>query len=199
MLRGPEARSLQPKQNGISVNDAKNRIQAERAQLYDKLSKIESSVDPYLHLFSVSPKEKKKKFVVATSICRCFCTWSMDNLLTIILATGSKLSVADASSKLMVEQFPELRVSNNIHFSALSSKASRRFSVNDTIPPPLKSLAESKLKDRIRRNVLFVAITGISLSADNLESNTHPRRRTLKNTSGLPDTMKDLLHERSLK
>lgn len=75
MLRGPEARSLQPKPNGVSSKDAKNRIQAERAQLYEKLAKSESSVDPYLHLFSVSAKEKKKKYVVATSICTSLTGW----------------------------------------------------------------------------------------------------------------------------
>lgn len=177
ILRGNDVRRLTPKGGGgVSVQDAKDRLQAERAQLYEKLSQDHGTVDQYCPLFSIAPKEKKKKYAITRALCEFFdLTGSvLQSQLTCVLLTGSSANVADASASLMINQFPELLLYNNIHFCAPSSKSLRRFPVSHPIPAPLSKLARNRLDELIQDNVFLIAVTGILLkNTDKAGSVTH--------------------------
>lgn len=99
---------------------------------------------------------------------------------------GSEYPVAEESSKLMMELFPEIKDFSDMHFRELCKKTRGRFKASTLRPDPLEPRLRVHMlyRDRIRRNVLAVAdlslrlVPSLTLRLAPLEERVRAERRS---------------------
>lgn len=136
--------------------------------MYERLSASivaqEDRLNVYFQRFAVPLKDRLKKVSLAEIICKHSCVRffavKLSNVISVTLVAGKVFDQAGDSTTLVLELFPELKESSNIHFRDPSKKGIRRLKHNSIIlPGPLEpdECAHNVLQDRIRRNVVEVA------------------------------------------